>query len=238
MNKEKNIKVIKFITFYKFLITVGGYPLWRHNTMEATMTLLLIALIIAGAIAIASYADKQTDAKNYRLSNQGSRHTELFYWEFWSEKLLREYNELTGYNYSMPEIRIRSLGLNGYGIGSAYYDAFGNPSVSLYASLNGEKKKDFFNKKALETLRKRYNLPSNEELAIMKEGLYYTGNIKPKEYYNSLFDVIKQCVKRSVYESGYKYGGTDWIAQESAWYKSKDITEKYPYLGNDPSSKK
>ena len=157
------------------------------------MTLFLIAIVITIVICIMSYANKTTNANNYKFSNQGSRHTELFYWEFWSEKLLREYNELTGYNYTMPEIKIEDVGIDGYGISSAYYDAFGNPSVSLYALLNGEKKKDFSNKEALETLRKRYNLPSNEELTIMDEGLYYTGRTKPKEYYKSLFDVIKQC---------------------------------------------
>ena len=44
--------------------------------------------------------------------------------------------------------------------------------------------------------------------------------------------------KRSVYERGYKYGGIDWTGQDIAWYKSKEITEKYPYLSNDPTFKK
>lgn len=216
------------------------------------MTLFIIILIICIFAIIISYANKKTDTLNYRTSNQGSRYIESDEWGFWSKRLLDEYNELTGYNLSMPKID-----LSENNISTAYYYAFGgsakqSPTREQYyravaAMKEGNslspRQEDFIfrgcfcDNKAIETLRERHKLPSNEELTIRDSGISYTGNISIKQYYKSLYDVIEQCVKRSVYNSGYKYGGTDWIGQDIARMRGEDVENKYPYLNNDPTFK-
>lgn len=96
----------------------------------------------------------------------------------------------------------------------------------------------FKDKNALEILRERHNLPTDAEFAIKDNWLLGQNTTATTNHYDSLFDIIEQCVYRSVHELGYKYGGYDPIGTELAMIREKKIEEKYPYLTNDPTNKK
>lgn len=86
----------------------------------------------------------------------------------------------------------------------------------------------FRDRDALEMLRKRYSLPTAAQLTSHR-GL--------ETKYETLYDVIYQCVRRSVHNIGYRYGGTDWNALNKEHSEWQDLKGEHPYLTNDPTFK-
>ena len=187
------------------------------------MTTFLVAMAVCLAVGIVDLISKKTKAQTYKTSNRGSRAVELEEWNKWSALLLEEYNELTGLNIPYPEIKLTSDNFCG-----AYYYAFGGP----YAPSLENKWKDAA---AIEALRVRHNLPSDDELYINEEWMYSRKIVCRPTHYTSLGYVILKCVHRSVHERGYMYGGRDWDGEEAARLKWKEIESKNAWLNNDPA---
>ena len=124
------------------------------------MTTFLVAMAVCLAVGIVDLISKKTRARVYRTLNRGSRVVEMEEWNKWSKQLLEEYNELTGLNIPYPEIKIIENNYSG-----AYYYAFSGP----YAPSLENKWKDA---DAIEALRVRHNLPSDDELYIHEEWMY------------------------------------------------------------------
>jgi|GEM_PF-2837297 len=187
------------------------------------MTALLITAALCLFVGIVNLITVKARAKAYRARNRGSRAVEIEEWDTWSRILLREYNELTGFNLPYPKIK--------FTVGSfdrAYYNAFSDP----YELTNENVWKDAV---AIETLRVRHTLPSDDEIYTLQEWMYKKKIINRPVLYTSLAYVIHQCVYRAVHERGYKYGGKDWEGQEAARLKWEEISSRTSYLTNDPT---
>jgi hypothetical protein len=189
------------------------------------MTALLITALLCLAFGISSSLLKKKEAKEFRTRTRGSRVAEIEEWDRWSEALLYEYNRLTGFNISYPIIQFRSDNP-----GRAYYIAFSG----LYELATANRWKDL---NAIETLRLKYNLPSDDELYALDEWMYNKKILSRPPRYTNLADVISKCVHRAVNGRGYKYGGTDYDGQEAARLKWKEIEVKHGWLKNDPTER-
>jgi hypothetical protein len=189
------------------------------------MTALIIVATICIVVGTVNLINVKARARAYRASNRGSRIVELEEWDKWSRLLLKEYNELTGLELPYPKIQFTSGSFD-----RAFYNAFSEP----YALTKANVWKDAT---ALETLRIRHKLPSNNEIYTLQEWMYKKKFLNRPTFYTCLAYVIIQCVYRTVNERGYKYGGKDWEGQEAVRLKWKEIESNHAWLKNDPTDR-
>jgi len=188
------------------------------------MTALFIIGTLCLIVGTTNLIKVKARARAYRAVNRGSRVVEIEEWDKWSRLLLKEYNQLTGYELPYPEIKFTSGSFD-----RAYYIAFSEPY-----EFESNKWKD---SNALEILRTRHNLPTDEEIYTLQEWMYKKKIIKRPTFYTCLAYVINQCVYRAVHERGYKYGGKDWEGQNAARLKWEEIQDKHKWLKNDPTNR-
>ncbi|MCL2630370.1 MAG: hypothetical protein FWD49_02455 [Firmicutes bacterium] len=189
------------------------------------MTALIIVATICLVVGTFNLINARAGAKAYRARNRGSRVAEIEEWDRWSRILLAEYNELTGLELSYPEIKFTSGRFD-----RAYYNAFSEP----YTLTNANPWKD---ETALETLRIRHKLPSDDEIYSLQEWMYKKKIINRPTLYTSLAYLIQQCVYRAVHKRDYKYGGKDWEGEEAAKQKWEEIQSKHAWMKNDPTDR-
>ena len=188
------------------------------------MTALIIVATICLVVGTINLVTVKARARAYRARSRGSRSAEMEEWDKWSRVLLKEYNELTGQNLPYPTIKFTSGCYD-----RAYYNAFSEPY-----EFRDNKWKDL---NALEVLRTRHNLPTDDELYALQEWMYKKKIVNRPTFYTCLSYVIIQCVYRSIHERGYKYAGKDWEGQEAARQKWKEIKPSHAYLKNDPTDR-
>ena len=188
------------------------------------MTTLIIVATICIVVGTVNLLNAKARAKAYRARNRGSRAAEIEEWDKWSRILLTEYNELTGQNLPYPKIKFTSSCFD-----RAYYNAFSEPY-----EFKDNKLKDAL---ALESLRVRHSLPTDDELYALQEWMYKKKIVNRPTFYTCLAYVIIQCVYRSIHERGYKYAGKDWEGQEATRLKWEEIEPDHIYLKNDPTDK-
>ena len=150
-------------------------------------------------LGIGSYdkLSKKAEAKRYRIENRGSRDVELEEWTRWSKTLFESYKQLTGLNIPYPKIRFTKGN-----IGHAFRNAF-NGTANYPREIDR-----WSDRNALEVLRVRHNLPTDDEIYTIKEWQQKTKIVHRPTLYTNLAYIIAQCVFRAVHERGYKYGGT------------------------------
>ena len=178
------------------------------------MNALLIAAIIFIVVGTMHKMTKVEQARKYRAANTGSRTVEKEEWNRCSRKLFAEYKALTKLDMYYPTIVFKSKRFE-----RDYYDAF-----SILRDT-----------KALEVLRVRHNLPSDDEIYTMQEYMYSVEITNRPPNYTSLAYIINQCVFRAINERKLKYGGTDYGAKQHANQKWKAVDSKYPWMKNDPT---
>jgi len=186
------------------------------------MNLLVIFGAICAFVGIGSSLKKKAETRKNRATNRGSRAVELEEWNRWARILFAEYKELTGLDLVYPAINTAN------DFARAYYNAFSDP----YDLTNKNKWKDA---QAIETLRIRHNLPSDDEIYTLHEWMYSKKILHRPTNYTSLAYIIAQCVYRAVHERGYKYGGIDYEQQDKTRQQWQEIKQKYPRLTNDPT---
>ena len=190
------------------------------------MTALLIIGTICIVVGTTDLIKVKAEARTYRAANRGSRIVEKEEWDKWSAALLKEYNELTGLSLPYPQIQFTSSNFD-----RAYYNAFSEP----YTLTKANSWKDAG---AIEKLRTRHNLPSDEEIYTAQEWMYKKQIVNRPTFYSSLAYIIIQCVCRAVHERGYKYGGKDYESHETAGLNWKEVESKYVWIKNDPTTGK
>ena len=184
--------------------------------MNALIIVLTVFFICGGLSSLTAKAL----AKLRRAQERGSRAVELEEFDRWSSLLLNEYNELTGQNIPYPAIdpdkKLWEL-----------YKLFQDP----YVFVNNKWK----DAEAIESLRLKHNLPSDEEIDIMHKAAFGKILREGSTYYTSLARIIEQCVIHSVHKRGYKYQGTDYEERENIWRQWEEIRQKSPWMANDPT---
>jgi len=177
------------------------------------LIIFAVIFMVTGLVAKLSQIERRT---RYKMANRGSRAVELEEWKKWSRKLFAEYKALAKLKADCPVVTLTCERFE-----QTYYCIF----------------KQYRDTKALEVLRVRHNLPSDDEIYTMQEYMYSTKIQDRPPNYTSLAYLIDQCVFRAVNERGLKYGGTDYEEPEKICKQWEDVSKKHPWLRNDPTQR-
>jgi hypothetical protein len=173
------------------------------------MTLALVVGIVFALLCLLSWADKKKREQDWKRTNRGSRIVEQQQREKWSRQLFDEYCSLIDRLLIYP----------------------GLEQTKYWRDFTGA---DYQDKAALEILRARHGLPSDEEL----KGTVYDRSFGKETNYGSLQKIIWFCVFRSVTHAGYRLNGIDLEEIRKLRLKNKKVHKEYPWFSDDYHKKK
>ncbi len=193
------------------------------------MVIFITIEIFAILVAIFDKSDKIEQRKKSG-SIHGNRMIEDYAWMIESIKVIRRYNELTGYDVPWIKFPRHVPGEDKRVVSDRYYNAYsGKRPYDAPEEIKEklEKHKDLLtNKEAIDTIIEEFNLPTPTP--------YKTPYYLHLDYQN-LYDVIYQCVLRNVFNQGWVYGGSDPHDDLRVDNQRHELEREHPYLTNDPS---
>ena len=173
------------------------------------MTVALIALIVFLFLCFFSWARKSKQAKDWKKRNRGSRTIEQAERKKWSEQLFREYCDLIGRELPYPTLE----------------------RTKHWCDFTGS---EYQNRRALEILRARHGLPSDDEL----KGTSFDRSFKNETNYVNLQKIIWFCVFRAVTQRGYRLNGIDFDELRKNRLKNDQCRKDHPWMSDDYHRKK